>query len=260
MGRPHIEFIESHEVPVEPYAQAPFAGTRRRLLSEDDETGASTAIVSFPGGWSGDLAGGRRPLEIFGLRGALELDGQRIGAGGYAHVPPSGEARTLTATGDAHALVMIEPEAGQSALRRRRSTVIDTTQGRWRPPGLEADVPPGILIKLLRVDPVAHDWTWVAATVPGWEEQRAEIHPTVEECLMLRGDVLLGERGVMTAGSYFWRPPMVHHGPMFCRNGGLFFFRTKGGGMDVSWEEVPNWRALVSRYVEREPYYAGRLD
>lgn len=256
MGRPHIEFIESHEVPIEPVEAAPLAGTRRRLLSEDDETGASTSIVSFAGGWSGDLAGTGRPLEIFGLRGTLQLDGQPIGPGCYAYVPSSGSRRRLAAPDECEALVMIEAEAADS---EEPVSVIDTTEGRWQPPGLDADVPPGILIKLLRVDPVAQDWTWVAATVPGWEERRAEIHPTVEECLMLRGDILLGERGVMTAGSYFWRPPMVHHGPMFCRNGGLFFFRTKGGGMDVTWEEVSNWRGLVSAYVEQEPYYQGRL-
>jgi hypothetical protein len=257
MGRPHIEFIESHEVPVEPVETAPLAGTMRRLLSEDDETGASTAIVTFPAGWRGDLAG-NRPIELFGLRGTLDLDGRRLGPGCYAYVEPATARRTLTAAEAADVLVMIEPEQEPSS--EASPSVIDITQGRWQPPGLDADVPPGILIKLLRVDPVARDWTWVASTVPGWEEQRAEVHPTVEECLMLRGDVLLGERGVMTAGSYFWRPPMVHHGPMFTRNGGLFFFRTKGGGMEVTWEEVPGWRALVSDYVEREPYYQGRLD
>jgi hypothetical protein len=257
MGRPHIEFIESHEVAVEPLTEGPFAGARRRLLSEDDETEASTAIVSFPAGWSADVAG-NRPIELFALRGTIALDGQRIGPGGYAYLPPTGKQRLLSATAAADVLVMIEPE--QEALSDEPLSIIDTTEGRWQPPGLDADVPPGILIKLLRVDPVARDWTWVAATVPGWEEQRAEVHPTVEECLMLRGDTLLGERGVMTAGSYFWRPPMVHHGPMYTRNGGLFFFRTKGGGMDVTWEDVPNWRELVDSYVEREPYYQGGLD
>jgi hypothetical protein len=258
VGRPHIEFIESQDVPLEPVTEGPFAGTRRRLMSEDDEDGASTAIVTFPGAWSVDLAGERRPLELFVLRGTLTLDGADAGPGTYAYLPPAAGARVLASTDGADALVMIEPE--QADASAEAPTIIDTTEGRWQPPGLDADVPPGILIKLLRVDPVARDWTWVAATVPGWEEQRAEIHPTVEECLMLRGDVLLGERGVMSAGSYFWRPPMVRHGPMFCRNGGLFFFRTKGGGMDVTWEDVPNWRELVAAYVGREPYYQGSLD
>jgi len=125
MGRPHIEFIESHEVPLEPYGEGPFAGTRRRLLSEDDETGASTAIVSFPRGWSGDLAGSRRPLEIFGLRGDLELDGERIGPGGYAYVPPSAAGRAIAATTGADALVMIEPE--QAAFSGEPASIIDTT-------------------------------------------------------------------------------------------------------------------------------------
>lgn len=258
MGRPHIEFIESASVPLEACDDAPFAGTRRRLLSADDENGAATAIVAFPAGWSASTEAIRRPIEIFGLRGTLEVDGERIGPGCYAYLAPAAQGRTLAAQAGAQALVMLEPEQDPGTPEPVR--VIDTTQGRWQPPGLDADVPPGILIKLLRVDPVAQDWTWVAATVPGWEEQRAEIHPTVEECLMLRGDILLGERGAMTAGSYFWRPPNVHHGPMYCRNGGLFFFRTKGGGMDVTWEDVPNWRELVEAYAGSEPYYAGQLD
>jgi hypothetical protein len=77
---------------------------------------------------------------------------------------------------------------------------------------------------------------------------------------MLRGDILLGTRGTMTSGSYFWRPGMVEHGPMFSRDGGLFFFRTKGGSMDVTHVPVPGWKALVDEYVGREPYFAVNLD
>lgn len=257
MGRPHIEFIQSGEVPYEPIGDGPFAGADRRLLSEDDQTEASTSIVRFPADMSLDLTGYARPIELFGLGGALQVDGQELGPGSYAYLSPTRSERRITAREIAHVLVMIEPptdEYGDGALE-----VTDTTAGRWQPPGLDADVPPGILIKLLRVDPVNSDWTWVASTVPGWEEQRAEIHPTVEECLMLRGDCLLGTRGAMTAGSYFWRPPMVHHGPMFTRDGGLFFFRTKGGGMDVTWEQVPGWEKLVGDYVGEHPYYRGDL-
>jgi hypothetical protein len=48
---------------------------------------------------------------------------------------------------------------------------------------------------------------------------------------MLRGDILLGHRGAMEPGSYFWRPANVEHGPMFSLNGGTFFFRSKGGNL-----------------------------
>jgi hypothetical protein len=53
---------------------------------------------------------------------------------------------------------------------------------------------------------------------------------------------------------------MVEHGPMLSRDGGLFFFRTKGGGMDVTHVPVPNWKEMVDEYVAREPYFAGPLD
>ena len=258
MARPHIEFIQSESVPYADVTDGPLAGASRRLLSEDDETAASTSIIRFPAGSSFRLGGFDRPIEMFGLGGAVHIDGRQLGPGSYVYLAPTRSERRIEAEQDAHALVMIEPPT--ASFSDESPEIIDATKGRWQTPGLEADIPPGILIKLLRVDPANSDWTWVASTVPGWEEQRAEIHPTVEECLMLRGDCLLGTRGEMTAGSYFWRPPMVHHGPMFTRDGGVFFFRTKGGGMDVTWEQVPGWEKLVADYVAQSPYYAGQLD
>jgi hypothetical protein len=256
MARPHIEFIQVTDVPRDTVAEGPFAGAGRRLLSEDDETGAWTGIVSLPAGFMSDLGALGRPVELFGLSGAATSDGGTVGGGVYAYVP-SGGVRPLASEHGANLLVMVEPEAPHSDAPVE---VIDTATMRWAAPNLDADVPAGIVIKLLRVDPDSGDWTWVAAVAPGWQEERAEIHPTVEECLMLRGDILLGRRGTMTAGSYFWRPGMVEHGPMFSRNGALFFFRTKGGGMDVTHVPVSGWKDLVDEYIGCEPYFSCSLD
>lgn len=76
---------------------------------------------------------------------------------------------------------------------------------------------------------------------------------------MLRGDVLLGHRGAMTAGSYFWRPPNVEHGPMFSLNGGTFYFRSKGGNLATTHVPVPGWEKMIETYSSREPYYRGTL-
>ncbi len=111
MGRLHIEFIQSLDVPKQEIAEGSFAGAARRLLSEDDETGAYTALVSLRSGWSGELAGFSRPLELFGLRGELEIDGRRLGPGCYVYVP-SGSGASLAARELAHALVMVEPTRG----------------------------------------------------------------------------------------------------------------------------------------------------
>jgi len=134
--------------------------------------------------------------------------------------------------------------------------VVDTEALRWQDRSIAA-VPPGLTIKRLRVDEQTGERTWLAACVPGWCEDRAEVHPTVEEAFLIRGDTLLGERGEMTAGCYFWRPPLVRHGPMTTRDGCLVFFRTKGGGLEVEYEDVPGWQGLVEAYLARSPYFSA---
>jgi hypothetical protein len=125
---------------------------------------------------------------------------------------------------------------------------VDTTEMPWNAPRLDGP-PPGILIKMLRSDPAKGDQTWLAAVLPFWRENRAEVHPTVEEAFMLQGETLLGKRGIMRAGCYFWRPPNVPHGPMVTKTGGMWFFRTKGGALDVTYTEPPDWQRTVEEYL-----------
>ena len=254
MGRPHIEFIEAGDVDKVAVDAGAFAGTDRRLLSEDDQDGSLTALHTFPSGWSGDLGGTSRPIELFVLTGAVEVESQAVGEGCYAFLPAGGGKRPVTASGGAHAVVMVEPE--RPGAQGGPADIVDPSTQRWLSAELgDADIPPGICIKLLHEDAETKDWTWVAATVPEWQENRAEIHDTIEECLMIRGDTLLGERGVMKPGSYFWRPPLVRHGPMFTHHGGYFFFRSKGGGLTVEYEDVPGWEKMIDDYVASDAFY-----
>jgi hypothetical protein len=251
VSRPHIEFIQSLDIDPVAIAEGPFAGAHTRLLSADDDHGDHTALVSIRAGWSGALGGADRPVEIFALAGELALDGMPLGAGSYSYVVPCRRARPLEARTDAHLLVMVERVS--SARSEDRAEVVDTGTLRWADRSIAA-VPPGLVIKRLRDDPDTGDRTWLAALAPGWTEERAEIHPTVEEAFLIRGDGLLGQRGEMSSGCYFWRPPMVLHGPMTTRGGQLVFFRTKGGTISVTYETVPDWQRMVDDYVAREPY------
>src|SRR5262249_31756630 len=36
---------------------------------------------------------------------------------------------------------------------------------------------------------------------------------------------------------------------------GLFFFRSKGGGLGVDYEEVRGWKEVVDAYARGEPYF-----
>ncbi len=251
MSRPHIEFIQSLDIEPVAVAQGPFRGATQRLLSADDEHGDHTALVSVATGWSGDLGATDRPVELFVLAGELALDATAIGAGGYSYVMPCERSRQLEARSDGHLLAMVERIS--TACDEDPAEVVDSSALPWADRSIAA-VPPGLVIKRLRDDPGTGDRTWLAALAPGWTEQRAEIHPTVEEAFLIRGDGLLGEHGEMTGGCYFWRPPMVLHGPMTTRNGQLVFFRTKGGTISVTYETVPAWERMVEDYVAREPY------
>lgn len=253
MGRPHLEFISSTDVAEDVLPAGPFAGLKARVLSRDDETDAYTALVAAEATWSGAAAHPERPVELLMLKGAGTIGEADLAPATYAFIPAGADA-ALTFAPDSLALVMVdEPGAAPSA---GGVEVIDTHELRLADHGT-AGVPPGLVIKLLHVDQDRGDWTWLASSPPGWQEDRAEIHPTVEEALILRGDVLLGGRGEMGPGDYFWRPPDVRHGPMFTRRGHVIFFRTKGGGMEVNYEQVPGWREIVEEYREREPFYGA---
>lgn len=253
MARPHIESVRAVDVPLEAIHEGPLAGCAQRLLSSDDETGASTALVSLAGGWTGSLARLDRPVELFCVRGRLELDGRPFGEGCHGWVPAGTATAPLVALEASLCLAMLEearPPTGGPV------EIVDSTALPFRDRTLP-EVPPGLIVKPLRIDPETGDRTWLAGVAPGWEERRAEIHPTVEEAFVLRGDGLLGTRGEIAAGSYFWRPPDVRHGPMVTRGGQLVFFRTKGGGIDVTYEDVPGWEQLVRAYLAKRPFADG---
>jgi len=252
MGRPHIEFVQASDLDAGGVDDGVFRGTRRRILSEDEDTGAWTGALAFPPKWQGELCRLGRPLELFVLRGTLSIAGQRLGAGHYFYAPAIESAPSSATRNGALALVMVEPPGTGSGPPES----VDTSKVPYRPSGRHAEIPPGIVNKRLRVDPSTGDETWLAAVVPDWMESRAEIHPTVEECFMIRGDILLGGRGVMGPGSYFWRPPLVRHGPMYSRTGGLFFFRSKGGRLAVDYEDVPGWEEVVAAYARGRAYFA----
>jgi hypothetical protein len=251
VARQHIEFVHVEDVaPAD--ASEPFDGARERRLSTDYETGAYTSAIAFTPGWRADLAPTSRPLELFSLRGRMTLVGTRLEPGCYAYVGTGVRDAPLVAEAESLLLVMADAERPPGA--EETIVVVASEQMPYEPSAVT-----GLVIKKLRVDPETGDWTWLAASAPNRVTPRAEIHPTVEEAFLLRGDCLLGGRGEMTPGSYFWRPSMVRHGPLANRNGTLFFFRTKGGGLETTYVDVPGWEDTVREYRSREPYFRGSV-
>ncbi len=251
MGRPHIEFVQGLDVSERAVKDGPFAGASQRLLSEDDVTAAYSALVRFPAGWRGELVDFPRPIELLGLRGRLQLTGHALEPGGYAFIPGETARTIVSAARQSLVLVMIDEERDSSD---EQLQVIDTNTMKWEHFD-HPDIAAGLVRKVLRIDPERADCTYLVGCVAGWQDERSERHPTIQEGFMIRGDMLLGEHGVMTPGGYFWRPPMGPHGPIVTREGAVFLLRTKDGGWDITYDEVPRGREMLAGYMEAEPYF-----
>jgi quercetin dioxygenase-like cupin family protein len=265
MARKHIEFVDTSTLSWQPASLPGMSeDAREKILSEDDETGAVTLMLELPAHWQRITPGYHNaPVEIFVLRGDLTINATELINGCYSYIPAGMVHSLLESKTGCLALLMFEsrPDFVESTVSRSDSkseqyiACINTSEMPWSSARLEGP-PAGILVKPLRSDPLTHDWTWISAVLPLWRENRAEVHPTVEEAFMLQGDTLLGERGIMIAGCYFWRPPNVPHGPMLSKTGGMWFFRTKGGNLEVTYTNPPRWEQLVNDYLYSGPLFA----
>ncbi len=240
MARPHIEFIESDKLAWQPFPLWNDGGVTARILSEDDETGGCSLVLNFPANWQRDYQGYNLAAEeIFILNGDFTIDDTAYAASCYTYIP----AGMLTHKASAGpngctilAMYDVRPRfiASQTPLPEVKAdqyiNFYNTVEMPWRGPHGDGEQPSefGIMVKILREDPETHATSWMMGILPGWRENRKEVHPVVEESFKLTGDMLLGPRGLMTPGSYFWRPPGVEHGPLYTATGTMSFCRSSG--------------------------------
>lgn len=248
MARPHIEFIQAQALP---WNKGLYGGARddvqSKILSLDDETGASTAIVRYPAGWRRDdeeyLTADE---EMFLLDGDLQINDIDYRTYGYAYLPAGHVRRRAASQNGAVVLTFYEGEpkrgVGGETFREDGGLVehIDTNLQEWQPVTHDPKVPTGLLSKTQRVDPDTGDRTWLNARNPGGVVDgfmgSREYHPVVEEMYILGGDLFM-ERGVLRPGAYFWRPPDVQHGPFGTRAGLFMLGRSKGGPLVNYWTD-----------------------
>ena len=250
MSRPHTEFIQSQALPWMPSSYGGrFADTQVKVLSRDDETGAASLLVQYPAGFQRD---GAEYLtadeELFVLDGAITINGQTYSQMCYAHLP-AGYLRTAATSDGAVVLTFVsaqpETRAGEppqglyDAARLVGLVDVLNTAPSSDLQTLDVDQTDEMVESfsafahiLCREDPHTHDQTWLLAARPLWQGNVIEIHPVVEEMYLIAGD-MAGERGLMKAGAYFWRPPGLKHGPFGSKTGNLMFFRTQGGPLST---------------------------
>ena len=92
-------------------------------------------------------------------------------------------------------------------------------EGEWR------TLSPGAEIKLLMVDREAGFQSFLLRLSPGTMLPPHD-HNTLEECFLLEGDMLIGDRAYRQ-GDYHAALPGSRHAPISTRNGGIVFIRSE---------------------------------
>ncbi len=226
MTRPHVDFVRAQDVPREEVAAGPLAGARRRLLSEDAESGDWTAVVELPAGFRVEGADLEGSLELLVLDGALEVGGKELHGLGWARAGRAADLGAIASENRAEVLWMTGPANGEEA------RVLDAAALPWSA-GSHGG-PPGIAAKVLADEPPV---SLLVGNVPRYDSG-PEFHECPEELFVLEGDVT-GKAGTMTRGSYFWRPEYVTHGP-YTSQAGLLCFLRGHGELHAHWIEDEN--------------------
>ncbi len=224
-------------------------GASIKTLSRDSISGAISSVISYPDGWQHD---GHQVLtcdeELFILDGHLRINGADYSVGDYAYLPAGYTRESLDSHRSCVVLTFFEsaPEIalGQShrnnfeeqhLIEHVRSSDMD-----WGDAIDPKVARGGVGRKPLRPETATGDRSWLMK-IDGtqsrpFELHGVEAHPCVEEMFQLSGDFAMTV-GTMQAGAYFWRPPMIKHGPMGTRCGWTAFLRAKEGWFSTQWSK-----------------------
>jgi hypothetical protein len=223
------------------------AGEQQRILSQDPNDGALSAIVQFRNPLRGRLTSG---ADVFLLEGAGTLNGEGIGRSDYVRIPagasvewrPNGHTVIFLGSFGTPRLEAVDGE-DPSALVITHSESVPWVPAGWADTGA---LEPGAAMKWLNRDGPA--LVLLAGMLPGWKSQAVESHPIYEESFKLTGDNLMGRRGVMQSGAYFYRGPDIEHGPLYTRTGTMSLIRWSAPATSVFSEPLPDgtWDSLAA--------------
>lgn len=246
MPREHVEFVQTQCLPWERGALGPgLEDVEVKVLSRDPRSGACSVLCRYPAGFSRGPHRLAAAHEFLVLEGRIEWDGTAYGLDDYAWLPagrPMSGGRTASGAVALTFFDALPAPAGDDFPAGPAGTAIERV-ATHELPWVSADIDPDVQFlrlshKVLRHVPETGEKTLLldsgAQTHPrGWREAQLR-HECVEEMFLLGGD-LIGERGVMYEGAYFWRPPGIWHGPFGSRRGSLSLIRMLEGRHRNEW-------------------------
>jgi len=213
----------------------PFDGWPRgatvQILSRDGESQAMTALLTLAAGFRREPGAIAAPSEVFVLGGSLAVGAARHGYGYYEHRLGGATQQAWSSPDGCRLLALVKGPADFAAGRAGDAGPpaigLETERLPWRA-GRIPGPPPGLFSKTLRHDGASGARVFLSACVRRYDYPLSEYHDCAEESFRIAGDMRLATTGLLTAGSYYWRPPYVTHGPFYSRTGSLAFMTVDG--------------------------------
>jgi len=201
---PYPAFIQTSELDNIYLATMP--GVYAKQLAGDPKTRRTSNRIDLPPGWQGTTGGAPgKALEIFVLAGDLDVSDIRLGAGGYAHVPPGTFGFNLKTAGGARVLYFLDDDDPMAMIGT--PTILNTGLVDWQPTALA-----GVSIKVLRDDPGNGARTWLEKIEPGaaipWQSSSAIREGFLASGQFQNSECVNGESHtwIYSEGGYFYRP------------------------------------------------------
>lgn len=267
MPRPHTEFIQHQTLDWEPLPTERLRPASVKTLSRDPTTGATTNLLRYAAGVDHSASFVQSADEEFlVLDGDLAINGVHYRDGDYGFLPAGFLFTGFGSNAGATVITCwereldVESSDSPSADYRvdRLIGQIKTRVLAWEDANDPTIAGANVGIKVLRLDPHTQERTWLLRIAiendQPFEINGVEQHPCVEECFLIEGDMTMTQ-GTMRDGAYFWRPPMVPHGPMGTRQGFFGFFRSKEGeAFATQWSEAKtaiDWNAAYRPILQQ---------
>lgn len=231
-NRQDVDFIRTQdlawaEIPAGEFGSV-HGGGLRKLLSRDPDDGARTDLVTFTNRQSGVLAA---TCDFFVVSGTGTINDEPYAPGTYVHSAPNSELSWVPAAGPTvlYAGHFAAPTFG-SGSGGGTVTILQETRDEWVSMGWRGDEPQPADVKIRWLRKDDDGIVFLVGMLPGYTALMEEVHPVYEESFKIAGDLMLGRRGVVKPGGYFFRSPGTWHGPLYSRTGNLSIIRKDGFG------------------------------
>lgn len=262
MARPHCMFIQNQGLPwVKGILPGARASLPTRLLSQDPDSGALSAIVQLPPGWHPNQPNSLDvDEETLVLGGALQINDHQFGPMSYASLPADYPRHQVAGDHGATVLVMLAGKAREyipttSDYDTRKLVLNIDPVAEGLPTWTENPYTRYLMgtgVRPLREDPDTGEISILYAALPFRYMAKRWTHPVVQEMFVLAGEYAINDVGLMCPGAYAWWAPNEWHGPYGSLSGFMMFIRSHGGALanDIAEEQIA---------VDYAPPYRPRL-